>query len=594
MFDDTTRFSWFTCLIATAILSGAASSAAAQENSVWTEQTKLTASEPAKDDRFGAQIAVDGDTAVVSAHLDEAGNRVLAGSVHVFRRADGSWSRQQKLRPSGDARNEFFGSAVDIEGDTLVVGAPKEGEHAGGAVYVFERRDGTWSQAQSLTLSADIGELGDSLDLEGDRLLVGAPYVVTDGRGSGQAYLYTRSGDTWSRQQIFEPFGDGETSLFGSQVALDGQTALVADYGEEVDAEAGAGAAYAYVRRNGSWVDQQRLTASDAADGDNFGTAMALDGDTAVFTAPGDTHHDTDSAGSTYVFTRSNQTWSEQQKLTAPNITEDAYFGGTAILEDDTLVLAQNGANHSGVDYAGAAFVYSRQTDGWSHTRRLTASDAGAGDFFGTGLAIDQQTLLVGADEDSHSGVDKAGSAYVFSPLPDRDGDGVADRDDNCPETANPEQTDADGDGTGDACDDCPDDADKTEPGVCGCGTADTDSDGDGLADCRDACPDEPASADAGAGDGCPAPTPDVGSPSRDTGGTADPDTSSMQPDGSDAAGDTDTTIDTGAPTDEATPTESGCGCGHSPGAPTGAGWLVALLAGLWGLRRSSRTGTAH
>ena len=145
--------------------------------------------------------------------------------------------------------------------------------------------------------------------------MIGAPRDSGNGDRSGSAYVYVRSNGVWSEQQKLTASDGAAYGYFGYSVSIDGDTAVIGAYGD-VDNGVYSGSAYVYVRSNGVWSEQQKLTASDGAAGDNFGTSVSIDGDTAVIGAYADEDNGNYS-GSAYVFVRSNGVWSEQQKLTA-------------------------------------------------------------------------------------------------------------------------------------------------------------------------------------------------------------------------------------------------------------------------------------
>ncbi len=258
-----------------------------------------------------------------------------------------------------------------------------------------------------------------SLSADGNTALVGAPGDDTPaGADAGSAYVFARSGSSWTQQAQLTA-GDGAAwDGFGSRVNLsgDGNTALVgADFGD-TPAGAGAGSAYVFARSGSSWNEQAKLTAGDGAAEDCFGNAVSLsgDGNTALVGAEyGDTPAGTN-AGSAYVFGRSGSSWSQQAKLTAG----DGAVGLAVSLSGDgntALVGAPEDETPAGAN-AGSAYVFGRSGSSWSQQAKLTAGDGAAGDCFGlaVNLSGDGNTALVGARwHDTPAGAD-AGSAYVF------------------------------------------------------------------------------------------------------------------------------------------------------------------------------------
>ena len=249
----------------------------------WTWQQDLVANDGATisvigGDFFGVSVALDGDTAVVGANQDDD-NGSNSGSVYVFVRSGTTWTQQRKLVANDGTEYDLFGTSVALDGDTAVVGATGDddnGSHSGSA-YVFFRSGTTWTQQQKLVANDGASQdyFSNSVALDGDIAVIGAPghYMSPN---SGSVYVFFRSGTTWSQQQKLVA-GDGAAGdAFGVSVALDGDTAVVG-VGDNVD-----GFLYVFVRSGTTWTQQQKLVTAvpDRFDGD--GKSVALDGHIAV------------------------------------------------------------------------------------------------------------------------------------------------------------------------------------------------------------------------------------------------------------------------------------------------------------------------
>jgi hypothetical protein len=223
---------------------------AAAANPPWTQQQRLIASDGAAGGYFGTSVSVDGDTAVIGAHV---GSGTLP-AVYVFVRIGGVWSQQAELTASDRGVGDVFGSSVSVSGDTAVTGAFGKSSSQGVA-YVFVRSGTTWSQQQELTASdrAADDQFGYSVAVSGDTALIGAN---TKFSGQGAAYVFVRSGSTWSQQQkLSVPAVGGQ---FGTAVSLSGQTAVIA--APYANGSQG-GVALVFVSNGASWSEQQELTA---------------------------------------------------------------------------------------------------------------------------------------------------------------------------------------------------------------------------------------------------------------------------------------------------------------------------------------------
>jgi hypothetical protein len=324
-------------------------------------ETKLTPSDGGADDDFGWAVAISGNTAVVGAPFHQTSPGIFAGQVYVFVRSGTTWSEQAKLTASDGASSDGFGSAVAVSGHTAVIGAPEHdpGSKPGaGQAYVFARSGTTWSEQAKLTASD--GAAGDAFGfavaISGSTVVVGAPLVhpnFTAGPGAGQAYVFARSGTTWSQQaKLTASDGAGEDAL-GFAVGLDGNTAIVGAPG----AHSLAGQAYAYVRSGTTWSEKAKLTASDGAAGDQFGAAVGVSGNTAVVGAPVRNIGAASAAGQVYVFARSGTKWSQQRKLAASDTAEFRFFGFSVATHGDSIVVGAPFHSMVGPD-TGLAYVF--------------------------------------------------------------------------------------------------------------------------------------------------------------------------------------------------------------------------------------------
>ena len=383
------------------------------------ELAKLVASDAWYGDLFGISVALDGDTTVIGASSDSHVGAEDAGSAYVFVRDGGTWVLQQKLIPLDIVANDFFGVSVALSGDTVLVGSPND-SHAGGSVagsaYVFTRSGSTWTQQAKLTASdAATGQsFGVAVALVADTAVVGAYGDDHAGLFSGSAYVFTRSGTVWTQQQKLTASDAANYDRFAEAVALSGETALIGATGS---GGTNAGAAYVFVRSSGVWTQQQKLTSSDLEDNDYFGDSVSLDGDTAVMGATGDSHAGGTSAGSAYVFTRSGTTWAEQAKLTAFDAMSWDLCGYSVAVAGDTALVGAWGGDNAPVYGCGAAYVFTRAGAVWTQLKKLAASDAANDDVFGVAVAISADTALIGAYSDDHSSVNDAGSAYFFTEV---------------------------------------------------------------------------------------------------------------------------------------------------------------------------------
>lgn len=395
------------------------------------------------------------------------------------------------FKASNTDAGDRFGSAVAVsaDGSTMAVGAPMEASAASGiggnaqddslpgagAVYVFGRQGGAWTQLAYVKASQPERDafFGASVALSGDgqALAVGAPgqdrpaHIGTSGLradDSGVVYLFTRSGTAWSQETvIFDSEGPSLTA-YGSRVALsqDGATLAVGSPGDArryegvrtsippwdrfatIATNVAYGGVHVYTRVGATWALDAYIKAEVSDPGAMFGDGLALSGDGKVLAvgAPGPYHADWGVGETVSMYARGMSGWSLQQKLRPAGLTENNRFGGAVALSGDGSTVAV-GANWEsgggrGVDAvaassserSGAVYVY-RQTSptAWTQQAYLKSSNASLGDWFGASVALsaDGNILVAGAplEDSAATGINggqsmltaaNSGAAYVF------------------------------------------------------------------------------------------------------------------------------------------------------------------------------------
>ena len=311
-----------------------------------------------------------------------------------------------RLGPANATEFGRFGVSVDVNGDTAVVGRLRGGNGTGGSAAVFERYNGLWER--QVTLRAGDNATGDgfgrSVAVDGDLAVVGARFAAVDGEEQGAVYVFRRANGTWTREARLAAEDGADGDAFGDAVAVTGDTVLVGAR----EADGGPGSAYTFRRSNGSWRQTAKLDAPDRTPADNFGWSVAIEGDLAVVGAQDDAQRG-DSAGAVHAFRRANGTWLREAKLLANETSQGDNLGWSVGTDGDRVLAGANGAG----DNTGAAYVFDRVGDTWVQNATLRASDGAVGDVFGFSVALDGGTALVGAQ-----GTDRAGSftgtAYAF------------------------------------------------------------------------------------------------------------------------------------------------------------------------------------
>jgi len=374
-------------------------------------ETKLTASDAVRGDEFGRAVAVQGNVAVVGAPNAGFGS----GAAYVFERTTTGWQLNQKLNVP-DMSASFFGTSVAIDGDRIVVGAPGDlnVDVGAGAAYVFVRTFTKWTPEAKLIGSENsaFDSFGISVAIKGDRIVCGA-YGNSDLNQTevGSAYVFHRTNGLWLQEQELTANDGASLARFGLSVTMNEDTIAV---GADGDSELGffSGAVYVFSFDGSNWMQQQKLHAQDPQESASFGYHLAMDGDTMVIGAP-QNQVGTHTLGAAYVFSRRSQGWLQDRKLAAKDSDTFDGFGLRVAISEDTIAVGSVN-DHEAALSGGAAYVYKRNgQSGWSLHEKLFASDAARDDAFGSAVAVSNNTVLVGAFGRSDVAF-LAGAAYIY------------------------------------------------------------------------------------------------------------------------------------------------------------------------------------
>jgi len=383
-------------------------------------QTKVVASDDASGDYFGYSVDVSGDNAIIGAYRDDASGFTDAGAAYIFNRSGSSWSEQTKLIASPQVSSDYLGRSVSIDGDYAVVGAYGDDEKgsSAGAAYIFKNIGGSWTQQAKLTAGdgASSDYFGYSVSISGDYAIVSAYLNDDNGSNSGSAYIFKRDGVSWTQQEKLTASDGASLDYFGKSVSISGDYAVVGAYGND-DNGSQSGSAYIFIRSGSSWTQQEKITANDAAANDAFGYTVSISGDYAVVGAYGDDNVGS-SSGSAYIFNRSGSSWSQQAKLTADDAADNDNFGRDVAIDGNNAVIGVMYDDDDTESITGSAYLFSRSGSSWSQQSKITASDAMAWDYFGVSVGISGGYAIAGAYGDDNVGT-YSGSAYLFDLPPD-------------------------------------------------------------------------------------------------------------------------------------------------------------------------------
>ena len=386
-------------------------------------------------------------------------------------------AQQAYVKASNTRANANFGFPVSISGDTVVVGSFSESSNATGvngnqsdasapntgAAYVFVRNGTTWTQQAYLKASTFTGggdNFGGSVAIDGNTIVVGATRQPSSSTGvngnetdtsapqSGAAYIFVRSGTTWSQQAFLKASNTAQLGIFGASVGISANTVVVGAYGNADGGLSFSGSAYVFVRSGTTWSQQGYLKVSNPDANDQFGFSVVISADTVVVGAPTEdsnavgingnqTDNSRSNSGAAYVFVRNGTAWSQQAYLKASNSIANLNFAASLAIDGDTLVAGgqYDGSGATGVNgnqsdtskpQSGAAYVFTRSGTSWSQQAYLKASNTTAFTIFGGAVAISDDTILVGSEKENSNAtgiggnqndtsLSQSGAAYLFA-----------------------------------------------------------------------------------------------------------------------------------------------------------------------------------
>jgi hypothetical protein len=374
-------------------------------------EQRLMASDGEPFDHLGYSVATTGDVVVAGARFADVVG-IDSGAVYVFRRDSVTgWRGEAKLLPADPFEHDRFGNAVDLDGDTLIVGAHSHHELGRkiGSAYIFRYRRGTWRQEAKLAVPGS-ARFGHAVAVAGDRVAVGSLGDRIDGVPVGAVHVFRRRGASWQPEARLVAADAEEGDLFGVAVGLSGDT-LVA--GASADDERGSltGAAYVFRRSAAGWRQEAKLLAQDASALAEFGKAVAIDGDTVVAGASGAGIVGKFS-GAAYVFIHQDAGWRQEARLLAVDSRPADRFGNAVAIHLDTAAVGAHFADVAGLG-SGATYVFRQREGRWKQEAKLVPHEAVAGEEFGNAVAVRGDTVAVGVLRGGSRGT-AMGSVSVF------------------------------------------------------------------------------------------------------------------------------------------------------------------------------------
>jgi len=391
-------------------------SAHAQANRIQQSEVSLVpVSDADEHDSVGSATAIgdSGKTMVVGAENAD-GAQVGAGTAFIFDKINGQWVRTASLfaddgkavpLPDGKFQNDSYAESVAIaaDGNTVIVGSPNHnhsGQGTTGAVYVFQRVKGVWSQQAELRSPHPsrfdffgAGQGSGGIGISGDTIVVTDAGNITSIPGSVD--VFRRINGVWTLETQLQVPDD--PNFIPSGVAIDGNTIVVGSSISDAPSAFGAGVVYVFRLVNGSWSAPATVAAADATSGGQFGFSVSLSGNTLAVGANLQPGMATQS-GAAYVFAADDAMWTQQAKLMASDGIDFDNFGCAISVSGQTVFVGALAHTPPGTLFAGAAYIYQGEDRMWRQVAELAPSDGGGGDY-GIAVAVQNNTLVVGADQ---------------------------------------------------------------------------------------------------------------------------------------------------------------------------------------------------
>jgi len=332
---------------------------------------KVLASDGDEQDSFGDNVAIDGDYAVIGA-LGDDDNGDRSGSAYIFHREGAIWIEQEKLLASNGGFSDHFGSSVAIDGDYVFIGASGYAD----LVYIFRREDTSWEQEQIISASdsQEHSAFGGSLSVCGDYMIVGA--MKDDNNNMyerGAAYVFHKEGNTWIEQQKLTASNGSDNDWFGRKVSICSNYAFVST----------SSSVYIYRKDNNIWVEIQEISSSysSISVSDDYCFISSSDG--------------------TIILALENSVWIEQDVLS---------YGGSSVSIQESFAVV----GHTQQFSAGSAKLFERVGTNWVEHSSFIRPDAEGGDDFGCSVSIKGDYAVIGASGDDDNG-NYSGSAYIYT-----------------------------------------------------------------------------------------------------------------------------------------------------------------------------------
>ncbi len=381
-----------------------------KKNSFWNNEVNggaeenqvITASDGVSGDYFGYAVAICGDYAIIGAFSDDIGGNTNQGSAYIFKRTGSTWTEETKITASDGAASDYFGHAVAISGDYVIIGAYLDDVSASnqGSAYIF-KRDGTAWNEEAKILADDPSSndrFGISVSIDGEYALIGAYLDRINGNTyQGSAYVFKRTGTSWNQESKLIASDGAEGDQFGHSVAISGDYTIVGAFQDDIVANTNQGSAYVFKRSGTYWNQEAKLLASDGAALDYFADSVSIHDTYAIIGAPKDDVGSNTDQGSSYIFKREGITWSQEEQITASDGMEYDNFGMSVSIYNNYVIVGAYRDDIGTNSDQGAAYIFKKYDTQWGEKTKLTAFDGIADAYFGYSVSIYGDYAIIGA-----------------------------------------------------------------------------------------------------------------------------------------------------------------------------------------------------
>ena len=394
-----------------------------QQIEIRQSELKLTAeNDREKYDFFGHAVSIDGDNILIGAHKNDDHGQD-SGSAYLFTRNGDLWHLTEKLIPNDGAKGDNYGASVAIYKDFAVIGAYLDDKDTiidCGSVYIYhyDKNTQTWLPHETKITASDLSNnahFGCAISIWENTLLIGADRDATQGEDAGAAYIFTFDGQYWTETQKLIPTQVSSFDRFGHSVSIKNQNVVIGAFQDSIIGKA-SGSAYVYSYSNTTWIQTQQLTPRDSNDYDQFGRSVAISDNFIIIGAFKENAPSNDS-GNAYIFKNNNTQWEQVQNL-VPGTNQLLKYFGASVAISDTYAIVGAVESISQEDPKVIAYIYQNNNSSWSLIETLQADGGDTDGPYEKYISMSKNYIVLGAKgddyNDNNSLVLDAGAVSVY------------------------------------------------------------------------------------------------------------------------------------------------------------------------------------